>query len=303
VAVVGLAGAAAPATRLLELARARVRLEPIGVDADLRDETLIVVTAAAALAATAVTTARAAGVAVLGDLDLGWRATEAEALAVAPAPGAAVALRLTRTALAGQGRPVLVAGGGEAALAALAEGIPPDGLVVVEPTPAQLATAQMFRPRVAIVLPGASTGAAALVAHQTPLDCLVVATDDPAGEDFARRARAHVVRCSARHALDHGVYLARGRVAARLNGHVEEIGPAPGIPESQMVPLLAATACALWAGAAPDAIACALGHRRAAAELLPVINGRAAGAPRPAWLEQPVHGRAVPAVPAPTEAP
>src|SRR5437764_674690 len=92
-------------------------------------------------------------------------------------------------------------------------------------------------------------------------DALVVVTVAAGLRAPARAARAHVVWLSTAHALDHGVYVARGRIAARLNGHVEEICPVAGIPEPQLEPALAAAACALWAGLDPDAIGHALVRR------------------------------------------
>src|SRR3954465_12707835 len=95
VTVIGLARQTTMAARLLHGAGAHVRVEPVFTTADLSDQTLIVVTAAAALDSPAVAAARAAGVVMLGELDLGWCATEADALAITGA-GAASAVRFTR---------------------------------------------------------------------------------------------------------------------------------------------------------------------------------------------------------------
>jgi UDP-N-acetylmuramoylalanine--D-glutamate ligase len=62
---------------------------------------------------------------------------------------------------------------------------------------------------------------------------------------------------SRRRALAHGVFVRDGWVAAKLNGHVEEIVPLAEITlrgQHNVENVLAATACALWTGMAPAAI-------------------------------------------------
>src|SRR5256886_4944844 len=50
-------------------------------------------------------------------------------------------------------------------------------------------------------------------------------SDDEATAALARRTRAHVVWFSRRRPLSHGVFVRDGRIAAQLNGDVEEICP------------------------------------------------------------------------------
>jgi UDP-N-acetylmuramoylalanine--D-glutamate ligase len=276
VTVVGLARQTTIATRLLAAAGARVRMEPVFTTDDLTGERLVVLTAAAALDAPGVAAARAANVTVLGELDLLWCATEAQALAIFGGPAAANAVGFARQVLARQGRPLLTADDSDPEFLASAPGFGAGGLVLIDPSPAQVATAQLFRPRVAVLMRGAD-GAEPLIRHQTPRDCLVLDADDPAARPLARQARARVLWCSAAGALDHGVYVARERIAARLNGYVEEICPIAGLPRGVLPAALAAVACALWAGMAPEAIGDALAPGRAAS---PVI-GAAAGPPAP----------------------
>ena len=266
VTVVGLARQTSTAARLLHGAGARVRVEPVFTSADLTREDVIVITAAAAMASPTVAAARAAGVTVLGELDLGWCATEADALAIAGGAGTSAAVRYTHAILARQGRPVLSAGGGDAELLACAPGFGGDGLVLVEPSAGQLATAQVFRPRVAVVVsPAGVRHVDALLANQTSRDCLVLDADDLEAVALARRAQASVLWCSSSGPLEHGVYIAGGRIAARLNGQVEEIGPVPSVTDGVLRAALGAVACALWVGMAPEAIGDALSSGRAAA--------------------------------------
>jgi len=133
--VVGLAREAAAAARLLHAAGARVRVEPVATCADLTGDALVVVTVPTALRVPAVVAAREAGVPVLGDLDLAWLVTEADAFA-------------------------LTGGSGTGAASHLAAALVDDRALLVEPTVDQLAAVQVFRPRVAVILPGAERATA-----------------------------------------------------------------------------------------------------------------------------------------------
>jgi UDP-N-acetylmuramoylalanine-D-glutamate ligase len=254
VTVVGLKRDAAAAIRLLEARGADVRVEPVATTADLTREALLVVADARALAEPAVTAARDAGVLVLSDLDVVWLASGVEAFAITGGQDPGAATHLAGAVLATRARTVGVVDGIDC-------DVEDADVLLVEPSPNHLATMQVFRPRVAILLRGADGLAARLTTHQTMRDCLVVADDDPELRGVARATRAHVVWLSATRALEHGVYVARGQVTARLNGHVEEICQAPAVPVPQLEAALAAVACALWAGLDSDAIGAALGRR------------------------------------------
>jgi UDP-N-acetylmuramoylalanine-D-glutamate ligase len=262
VAVISLGRQTSAAARLLHGAGARVRLEPVFTTADLTGEELIVVTTAAALESSAVIEARGSGVAVLGELDLAWCVTEADVLALAGG-AAGTALRFVRAILARQGRPVITADSADFGSLAAAPGLGASGLVLVEPSPAQLATAQCFRPWIAAVLSGfgAPDVVRSLTAHQTPRDCAVLDADDADARALARETQGRVLWYSAAGALDHGVYLERDRIAARLNGHVEDIGPIVGLPRGVLTAALAAVTCALSIGMAPETIGAALASR------------------------------------------
>jgi len=77
-----------------------------------------------------------------------------------------------------------------------------------------------------------------------------------------------VVWFSRRRELAHGVFVRDGRIAAKLNGHVEEICPLSEIflrGQHNVENVLAATACALWTGMSPAAIRGAIGRFRGVA--------------------------------------
>jgi UDP-N-acetylmuramoylalanine--D-glutamate ligase len=85
---------------------------------------------------------------------------------------------------------------------------------------------------------------------------------------MASRARAPVLWFSRRRELSHGVFVRDGRIAAKLNGHVEEICPLSEIflrGQHNVENVLAATACALWTGVSPAAIRAAIGRFRGVA--------------------------------------
>src|SRR5207247_1366060 len=210
--------------------------------------------------------ARAHRVPIIGELELGWRALEAETIAITGTNGKTTTTALTGALLAGQPRPVLVAGNIGTPLAAHALGFPPDGLVVCEASSFQLESTEAFQPRVAAVLNIAPDhldrhgsldayvdAKARIFANQTPADCTILNADDEATAALARRTRAHVVWFSRRRPLPHGVFVRDGWVAATLNGHVEEICPVAEIRlrgAHNVENVLAATACALWVGLA-----------------------------------------------------
>jgi len=224
--------------------------------------------------------ARAAGLPIIGELELGWRAMEAATIAITGTNGKTTTTALTGALLAGQPRPVLVAGNIGTPLAASALSFARDGLVVAEVSSFQLETIDTFQPRVAAVLnitpdhldrhgsfDAYVEAKARIFQNQVPTDCAVLNADDPAAAALASRTRAHVLWFSRRRVLEHGVFVAYdGWVAARLNGHVEAICPLAEIQlrgQHNVENVLAATACALWLGLRTEAIRRGIGRFRA----------------------------------------
>jgi len=82
---------------------------------------------------------------------------------------------------------------------------------------------------------------------------------------------------SRRRPASHGVFVRDGWVAATLNGHVEAICPVAEIflrGAHNVENVLAAAACALWAGLAPEAIRRAIGRFRAVAHRIEFVRDR-----------------------------
>src|SRR5439155_1195605 len=101
---------------------------------------------------------------------------------------------------------------------------------------AALAGAELFQPRVAVVLNLAPDhldrhgsfeayvdAKARIFANQTPADCAVLNFDDESTRALADRTAAPVLWFSRRSPMAHGVFVRDGWIAAKLNGHVEEI--------------------------------------------------------------------------------
>jgi UDP-N-acetylmuramoylalanine--D-glutamate ligase len=100
-----------------------------------------------------------------------------------------------------------------------------------------------------------------IVQFQAAEDWTVVNADDPGALELAAASPARILRCTLQGpASDPGAGIESERLIVRLDGRASDLGPlaalppAPG-PESGLL----AAACALLAGASPDAIARALG--------------------------------------------
>src|SRR5437773_6557884 len=314
VAVVGLARSGVAAARLLRAADADVvgvdakplgalgrevaALAEIGVRlhtgaeggaAALAGAELVVVSPGVPLDGDQLASARARQVPIIGELELGWRATEADTIAITGTNGKTTTTTLVGAVLAQQPRPVLVAGNIGTPLAAHALAFPADGLVVCEVSSFQLETTAAFHPRVAAVLnvtpdhldrhgslAAYVDAKARIFANQSPADCAVLNADDDTARVLAARTRAHVVWFSRLRPLEHGVFVQDAWVAARLNGHVEEICPVGEIVlrgAHNVENVLPATACARWARLAPGTIRRGLGNVRAVAHRIEHVRG------------------------------
>jgi UDP-N-acetylmuramoylalanine--D-glutamate ligase len=243
------------------------------------DAVLVVVSPGVPLDSPQLAPARVAGLPIIGELELGWRAMEAETIAITGTNGKTTTTALTGALLAEQPRPVLVAGNIGTPVAAHALTFARDGLLVAEVSSFQLETIELFQPRVAVVLnltpdhldrhgsfDAYREAKARIFANQLPTECAILNADDPATAALASRTRAHVLWFSRRRPLEHGVFVRDGWVAAKLNGHVEAICPLAEMQlrgQHNVENVLAATGCALWLGVGAEAIRRAIGRFRA----------------------------------------
>jgi UDP-N-acetylmuramoylalanine--D-glutamate ligase len=312
VAVIGLARSGVAAARLLARAGADVvaidakPLATLGAEgraltsqgvrvlageaggAAARDAELVVVSPGVPLDSAQLAEARAAGVRVIGELELGWRATEAETIAITGTNGKTTTTALTGALLAGHGRPLVVAGNIGSPVTASAADFPADGLLVLEVSSFQLETIEEFAPRVAAVLNltpdhldrhGSMAdyveAKARIFTNQHRADWAVLNADDDSAAGLAPRTRARVVMFSRRRELEHGVFVRGGWIVARLDDRVAEICPVAEIflrGQHNVENVLAATACALWAGLAPEAIRRAVRTFRGVAHRIELVR-------------------------------
>jgi UDP-N-acetylmuramoylalanine--D-glutamate ligase len=232
--------------------------------------------------------ARAAGVRVIGELELGWLATDADTIAITGTNGKTTTTALTGALLAQRPRPVLVAGNIGTPLAAHALTFPADGLVVAEVSSFQLETIEAFHPRVAAVLnvtpdhldrhgslAAYADAKARIFMNQTAQDCAVLNADDEGARALASRTQADIVWFSRTEQLERGVFLRHGRITAKLNGHREDIGPVTDIAlrgVHNIENVLAATACALWTGMSSELIRTGISRFRAVAHRIELVR-------------------------------
>jgi UDP-N-acetylmuramoylalanine--D-glutamate ligase len=213
---------------------------------------------------------RRRGVPVIGELELGFRAMESDVIAVTGTNGKTTTTALVGELLRALGRPVLVGGNIGTPLSAHALDFSPEGIVVAEVSSFQLESTDRFRPRVAALLnltpdhldrhrtlEGYAAAKARLFANQTEADCAVLNADDPGVTALAGRTRARLAWFSRLRVLDGGVFVREGWILAALTGPPERVAPVAEIPlrgQHNVENVLAAAACALWAGVSPAAI-------------------------------------------------
>src|SRR5262245_21307053 len=232
---------------------------------------LVVVSPGVPLTIPALARIRARGIPIVGELELAWRAMEADVIAITGTNGKTTTTALTGELLRAQDRAVLVGGNIGTPLADHALEFAPDGIAVAEVSSFQLESTALFRPRVAAILNitpdhldrhGSMEryveAKARVLANQDERDCAVLNADDPGASALAPRARGGVLWFSRIRTDLPGVFVEDGWIAARLNGAAERICAVADIGlrgQHNVENVLAATACALWAGLPSDAIA------------------------------------------------
>jgi UDP-N-acetylmuramoylalanine--D-glutamate ligase len=254
-----------------QLEREGCRLWTGGHPAEAFDRAeLVVVSPGVPLTLPALDAVKARGVPVIGELELGWLVMEADLIAITGTNGKTTTTTLTGELLRAQVRPTLVAGNIGTPLSEHALDFPADGLVVAEVSSFQLESTARFHPRVAAVLNITPDhldrhgtleryveSKARILANQSAADCAILNSDDPMAAALASRAPGQVLWFSRLQPLRHGVFVRDGWIVAKLNGHVEPICPVGEITlrgQHNVENVLAATACALWTGMAPEVI-------------------------------------------------
>ena len=232
--------------------------------------------------------ARARGIPIVGELELGWRASDAEAIAITGTNGKTTTTALIGALVAREGQPVLVAGNIGTPLTAEAAAFPHEGWLVLEVSSFQLETIETFRPRLAVVLnvtpdhldrhqtlEAYTAAKARIFENQRPDDGAVINADDPGARALAAGVRGDLVWFSRRHALPRGVFVSDGWIVARLHGRSESICPLADIAlrgAHNIENVLAATAAAGWLGVAAPEIRAGIAAFRAVAHRIEYVR-------------------------------
>ncbi len=256
------------------LRQAGVSLDLAGHDARLFPSADLVVTSPGVPFDTPeLAAARAAGVPVIGELELASRWLQGRVIAITGTKGKSTTTTLVGKMLEASGHHVLVGGNIGVPLSAHVDASTPDTLHVVEASSFQLEATDTFHPWIAALLnlsadhldrhPDLASYARAkarIFANQDPDDWRVLNADQPdtitIGAGVARELRYSSLR-----ALDPGVYVRDGIVRQRTSdGEVPlvplEVARLPGRHMTSNV--VAATAISYLAGASVDGMTAAL---------------------------------------------
>ena len=193
---------------VLKLAEIGVRLELGGHRAEsLVNAGLVVVSPGVPWQAPELVAARAAGVPVIGELELGVRYIKGPVAAITGTKGKSTTTAALGAMLREAGRDVRVGGNIGEAVTGLLEGATGDTAFVLEVSSFQLESTDSLHPKVAVFLNLSAdhldrhasfeeyaAAKARIFSNQTAADFAVVNGDDPAVMQRARGARARVVR-------------------------------------------------------------------------------------------------------------
>jgi UDP-N-acetylmuramoylalanine--D-glutamate ligase len=193
---------------VLKLAEIGVRLELGGHRAEsLANAGLVVVSPGVPWQAPELVAARAAGVPVIGELELGVRYIKGPVAAITGTKGKSTTTAALGAMLREAGRDVRVGGNIGEAVTGLLEGATEDTAFVLEVSSFQLESTDSLHPKVSVFLNLSpdhldrhasfeeyAAAKARIFSNQTAADFAVVNGDDPAVMQRARRARARLVR-------------------------------------------------------------------------------------------------------------
>ncbi|MCL5289578.1 MAG: UDP-N-acetylmuramoyl-L-alanine--D-glutamate ligase [Bacillota bacterium] len=237
---------------------------------------LLVVSPGVPLTVPPVVQAAAAGIPILGELELAYRFAKAPIVAITGTNG-----KTTTTSLIGQlfreaGYKTLVAGNIGLPLVSEIENYNAGDVVVAEVSSFQLETTHRFSPKVAVILNitpdhldrhGSMEeyirAKALIFAHQKPTDWAVLNYDDPVTRELAKDCPFNVIFFSRRHILEKGIFIRNDKIVIADETGLREV---TGV-DSLRIPgghnlenALAAAAAGHAMGLAPADIAHTLGN-------------------------------------------
>ena len=255
-----------------ELRAAGVGLELGGHQAaTLESADLIVLSPGVPPSQPAVAAARAAGVPVIGELELASRWLRGRIVAITGTKGKSTTTTLTGRMLEAGGYRVLVGGNIGHALSAQVDDSTDDTIHVIEASSFQLETADTFRPWIAVLLNFSpdhldrhadiaeyAAAKARIFANQTPLDWSVLNADDEASHALAQEARSERLFFATNRELTEGVVLANDAIVRRRPATGDQVlvplSAVKLLGRHLLADVLAAAAVASLVGVAPEAM-------------------------------------------------
>ncbi|HEY7476060.1 MAG TPA: UDP-N-acetylmuramoyl-L-alanine--D-glutamate ligase [Vicinamibacterales bacterium] len=231
---------------------------------------LLVVSPGVPLEQDAIAAARAAGVPVIGEIELASRWLSGRVIAITGTKGKSTTTTLAARMLTEAGFDVTAGGNLGTALSAQVAGSRPSSLHVVEVSSFQLEATETFRPWIAVLLNLApdhldrhesfeayGQAKARVFMNQTPADWAVVNADDPAALALARGARARRFDFGVQAMVTPGISVDGGHIVRRSAADTTPLLPIASVrlPGRHLLSdVLAAAAVGSVAGVAPAAM-------------------------------------------------
>ena len=254
-----------------ELQAAGVSLELGGHRRDtLLAADLIVLSPGVPPAQPAIAEARAAGVPVIGELELASRWLRGRIVAITGTKGKSTTTTLAGRMLEAGGHRVLVGGNIGHALSAQVEQSIEDTIHVIEASSFQLESADTFHPWIAVLLNFSpdhldrhadiaeyAAAKARLFARQTAADWAVLNADDEPSHMLAQEARSQRLPFAVEQALAEGIVVANDAIVRRQAGVDQPLVPLSAVKllgRHLLADVLAAAAVASIAGVEPAAM-------------------------------------------------
>jgi UDP-N-acetylmuramoylalanine--D-glutamate ligase len=254
-----------------ELREAGVRIELGGHTAEtMLGADLIVLSPGVAPSQPLLAQARAAGIPVMGELELASRWLRGRIVAITGTKGKSTTTTLTGRMLEAGGHRVLVGGNIGHALSAQVDVSTDDTIHVVETSSFQLESADTFQPWIAVLLNFSpdhldrhadiaeyAAAKARIFANQTTADWAVLNADDTASHALAQDARSERLLFATERALPEGVVVAGSAIVRRRRGGADQVLvplSAEAARRHLLADVLAAAAVASIAGVDPAAM-------------------------------------------------
>jgi UDP-N-acetylmuramoylalanine--D-glutamate ligase len=218
----------------------------------------------------AIDAARAAGVLVIGEVELASRWLKGRVVAITGTKGKSTTTTLVARMLDAGGLLVTAGGNLGTALSEQVAGTRSDIVHVVEVSSFQLETADTFHPWIAVLVNLSpdhldrhasfdeyAAAKARIFAHQSPTDWAVVNGDDAGAMALAEGASARRFDFAFDRVLDNGVTVEDGHIVVRRNGASTPVVPVSSVRvpgRHLLADVMAATAVATLAGVTPEAV-------------------------------------------------